>query len=80
MLTILKSATNYWQQSGARRLQDAIVLGFQMQRIPGKELTIPNWYTNAQKELSLRSAASYESSDAVLTESKSSRPEMYIHF
>jgi hypothetical protein len=68
------------QQSGVRRLQDAIVLGFQMQRVPGKELTIPNWYTNAQKELSLRSAATYESSETIVAESNSSRPEMYTSF
>ena len=70
------SLINYFQQSGARRLQDAIVFGFQMQRVPGKELAIPNWYTNAQKELSLRSAASYERLDTVLPGSKSSRPDM----
>lgn len=33
------------QQSGARRLRDAIVFGFQMQRHPGREIEIPDWYS-----------------------------------
>eukprot|EP00249_Psilotum_nudum_P019822 c27434_g1_i1 orf=150-3173(+) len=44
------------KQSGARRLRDAIVFGYQMQRVPGRELGIPEWYTHAENELSLRSA------------------------
>lgn len=64
------------KQSGARRLQDAIVFGFQMQRIPGRELGIPNWYTHAEKELSLRSAASYERLDTFLAEENSSKLEI----
>lgn len=51
------------KQSGARRLQDAIVFGYQMQRIPGRELSIPNWYTHAEIELNWRSATSMEKLD-----------------
>ncbi|XP_031375435.1 L-arabinokinase-like isoform X2 [Punica granatum] len=39
--------------SGARRLRDAIVLGYQLQRAPGRDLCIPEWYANAENELSL---------------------------
>ncbi|EMS56249.1 L-arabinokinase [Triticum urartu] len=31
--------------NGARRLQDAIVLGYQLQRTPGKDVGIPDWYS-----------------------------------
>ncbi|GLJ10428.1 hypothetical protein SUGI_0128050 [Cryptomeria japonica] len=40
--------------SGARRLRDAIVLGFQLQRIPGRDISIPEWYSHAETELGLR--------------------------
>ncbi|KAJ6819094.1 L-arabinokinase isoform X1 [Iris pallida] len=40
--------------SGARRLRDAIVLGYQLQRAPGRDLSIPDWYTSAESELGLR--------------------------
>ncbi|XP_057821160.2 L-arabinokinase isoform X2 [Cryptomeria japonica] len=40
--------------SGARRLQDAIILGFQLQRIPGRDISIPEWYSHAENELGLR--------------------------
>ncbi|GAB2250839.1 hypothetical protein Droror1_Dr00017089 [Drosera rotundifolia] len=43
--------------SGARRLRDAIVLGFQLQRIAGRDLSIPEWYADAQNELGLRSGS-----------------------
>lgn len=33
------------QQSGVRRLRDAIVFGFQLQRHPGREIEIPDWYS-----------------------------------
>ncbi|KAI4376369.1 hypothetical protein MLD38_014138 [Melastoma candidum] len=39
--------------SGARRLRDAIVLGYQLQRMPGRDLSIPEWYANAENELAL---------------------------
>ncbi|KAL4205295.1 hypothetical protein AMTRI_Chr01g113890 [Amborella trichopoda] len=42
--------------SGARRLRDAIVLGYQLQRAPGRDITIPEWYTLAENELGLRPA------------------------
>lgn len=43
--------------SGARRLRDAIVLGYQLQRVPGRDLCIPNWYSNAETELGLRTGS-----------------------
>ena len=42
------------QFSGARRLRDAIVLGYQLQRAPGRDVCIPDWYANAENELGLR--------------------------
>ncbi|XP_031255016.1 L-arabinokinase-like isoform X2 [Pistacia vera] len=39
--------------SGARRLRDAIVLGYQLQRVPGRDISIPEWYASAENELSL---------------------------
>ncbi|KAH6798543.1 arabinose kinase [Perilla frutescens var. frutescens] len=38
--------------SGSRRLQDAIVLGYQLQRISGKDIDVPEWYALAQNVLS----------------------------
>ncbi|KAL8106975.1 L-arabinokinase-like [Apium graveolens] len=40
--------------SGARRLRDAIVLGYQLQRVPGRDISIPEWYANAESEFGLR--------------------------
>ncbi|CAH1427478.1 unnamed protein product [Lactuca virosa] len=51
------------EDSGARRLCDAIVLGFQLQRASGRDISIPEWYTNAQNELGFRTG-SPQSSDA----------------
>ena len=42
------------QFSGARRLQDAIVLGYQLQRAPVRDVCIPAWYANTENELDLR--------------------------
>ncbi|XP_016903567.2 L-arabinokinase-like isoform X2 [Cucumis melo] len=39
--------------SGARRLQDAIILGYQLQRVRGRDLLIPEWYANAENEFAL---------------------------
>nr|CAB3471359.1 unnamed protein product [Digitaria exilis] len=36
--------------SGARRLQDAIVSGHQLQRIPGRDVRIPDWYSLSETE------------------------------
>ncbi|KAI5062302.1 hypothetical protein GOP47_0022841 [Adiantum capillus-veneris] len=65
----------FQKKSGAGRLQDAIVFGFQMQRIPGQELGIPKWYTHAEKEFTLRSASSLECITSSLSE-KSLKPEV----
>ncbi|KAJ8758717.1 hypothetical protein K2173_000438 [Erythroxylum novogranatense] len=37
--------------SGARRLRDAIILGYQLQRAPGRDISIPDWYASAENEL-----------------------------
>ncbi|RWW11687.1 hypothetical protein GW17_00024686 [Ensete ventricosum] len=42
--------------SGARRLRDAIVLGYQLQRAPGRDLGVPDWYSLAENEVGLRPA------------------------
>lgn len=36
--------------SGARRLRDAIVLGYQLQRAPGRDIAIPEWYASAEDQ------------------------------
>ncbi|XP_010256451.1 PREDICTED: L-arabinokinase-like isoform X2 [Nelumbo nucifera] len=36
--------------SGARRLRDAIVLGYQLQRAPGRDICIPDWYALDENE------------------------------
>ncbi|KAI3468448.1 hypothetical protein Pfo_025111 [Paulownia fortunei] len=53
------SGKNYTSDklSGARRLRDAIVLGYQLQRVPGRDLSIPDWYANAENELGLRTGS-----------------------
>lgn len=43
--------------SGARRLRDAIVLGYQLQRVPGRDLCIPDWYASAENELTISSGS-----------------------
>ncbi|CAL5049709.1 unnamed protein product [Urochloa decumbens] len=35
---------------GARRLQDAIVSGYQLQRAPGRDVHIPDWYSLSETE------------------------------
>ncbi|KAM3239911.1 hypothetical protein ACQJBY_053540 [Aegilops geniculata] len=42
--------------SGARRLRDAIVLGYQLQRAPGRDVGIPEWYSLSEKEIGVRPA------------------------
>ncbi|CAM6123101.1 unnamed protein product [Calypogeia fissa] len=41
------------KQSGARRLQDAIIFGFQMQRHPGRDIEVPDWYSTQESQLGL---------------------------
>ena len=38
-------------------MRDAIVLGYQLQRVPGRDLCIPDWYANAENELGLRTGS-----------------------
>uniref|UniRef100_A0A0E0JVE1 GHMP kinase N-terminal domain-containing protein n=1 Tax=Oryza punctata TaxID=4537 RepID=A0A0E0JVE1_ORYPU len=45
--------------SGARRLRDAIVLGYQLQRAPGRDVGIPDWYSLSEKEIGVRPAPTY---------------------
>ncbi|KAL5974204.1 D-arabinose 1-dehydrogenase (NAD(P)(+)) [Asimina triloba] len=45
-------ATN--KLSGVRRLRDAIVLGYQLQRAPGRDLSIPEWFSLAENEVGIR--------------------------
>ncbi|XP_015693699.2 L-arabinokinase-like [Oryza brachyantha] len=37
--------------NGARRLQDAIVLGYQLQRASGRDVAIPDWYSLSETEV-----------------------------
>lgn len=50
--------------SGARRLRDAIVLGYQLQRVPGRDLSIPDWYTSAENELRTGSPSAEKSDNS----------------
>ncbi|KAE8056543.1 hypothetical protein FH972_013311 [Carpinus fangiana] len=43
--------------SGARRLRDAIILGYQLQRVPGRDISIPDWYSTAENELGISSGS-----------------------
>ncbi|XP_062163501.1 L-arabinokinase-like isoform X1 [Alnus glutinosa] len=43
--------------SGARRLRDAIILGYQLQRVPGRDISIPGWYSTAENELGISSGS-----------------------
>ncbi|XP_021729256.1 L-arabinokinase-like [Chenopodium quinoa] len=54
--------------SGARRLRDAIVLGYQLQRMPGRDpdLCVPEWYANAQNEMGRRSGSPKLGADGAL--------------
>ncbi|KAJ0807019.1 putative L-arabinokinase [Helianthus annuus] len=45
------------QINGARRLRDAIVLGYQLQRVPGRDISIPEWYASAENEFGLRTGS-----------------------
>lgn len=53
----LKFCSTEMQLSGARRLRDAIILGYQLQRVPGRDMLIPDWYANAESELGLGSGS-----------------------
>ncbi|XAR47978.1 L-arabinokinase [Bertholletia excelsa] len=37
--------------SGSRRLQDAIILGYQLQSVSSRDIYVPDWYSHAQNEL-----------------------------
>ncbi|CAI9264711.1 unnamed protein product [Lactuca saligna] len=52
------------KDNGARRLCDAKVLGFQLERASGRDISIPEWYTNAQNELGFRTGSPQSSDDA----------------
>ncbi|KAF5456554.1 hypothetical protein F2P56_026024 [Juglans regia] len=50
--------------SGARRLRDAIILGYQLQRVPGRDIFIPEWYASAENELGISSGSpTYQKSE-----------------
>ncbi|KAI3911159.1 hypothetical protein MKW92_033368, partial [Papaver armeniacum] len=49
---------NIQKFSGASRLSDAIVLGYQLQRAPGRDADIPEWYSVAEHELGMRNSLS----------------------
>jgi L-arabinokinase len=40
-------------------LRDAIVLGYQLQRAPGRDVGIPDWYSVSEKEIGVRPAPTY---------------------
>ncbi|KAG9449316.1 hypothetical protein H6P81_009281 [Aristolochia fimbriata] len=59
--------------SGVRRLSDAIVLGYQLQRAFGRDISVPDWYALAENELGLR-----PSQPSIETNEKSSLSESSI--
>ncbi|XP_074310280.1 L-arabinokinase-like [Silene latifolia] len=66
--------------SGARRLQDAIVLGYQLQRISCKDpdLSIPEWYASAQNELGQRCSSPKLGDDGALEDCENLYKEFKI--
>ncbi|KAL4603331.1 hypothetical protein ACB092_10G116300 [Castanea dentata] len=51
--------------SGARRLRDAIILGYQLQRAPGRDAFIPEWYASAENEMGISGGSpTYQSSES----------------
>lgn len=38
-------------------MRDAIVLGYQLQGVPGRDVNIPEWYALAENELGLSKAS-----------------------
>ncbi|CAM8910165.1 unnamed protein product [Rhodiola kirilowii] len=55
--------------SGPRRLRDAIILGYQLQRAPGRDISIPEWYINAQSELGFQNSAELKEGTALIQSS-----------
>ncbi|CAA0843080.1 L-arabinokinase [Striga hermonthica] len=53
--------------SGSRRLRDAIILGYQLQRVSGKDIDVPEWYTQAQTELSSRAPLPDENNECTFS-------------
>lgn len=45
-------------------MRDAIVLGYQLQRVPGRDMRVPDWYSLAENEISLQPIASNEDMNA----------------
>uniref|UniRef100_A0A7N0U897 L-arabinokinase n=1 Tax=Kalanchoe fedtschenkoi TaxID=63787 RepID=A0A7N0U897_KALFE len=64
------------QLSGPRRLRDAIVLGYQLQRAPGRDISIPEWYINAQSELGLRTSVGLKAGTALIQSSSTEEFEI----
>ncbi|KAK9097576.1 hypothetical protein Sjap_023073 [Stephania japonica] len=64
--------------SGARRLRDAIVLGYQLQRAPGRDADIPEWYSMAETELGFHNALPNTETNGQSTYAKSSVKEFDI--
>lgn len=40
-------------------MRDAIVLGYQLQRAPGRDIGVPDWYSSAENEIGLRPKESH---------------------
>ncbi|KAK9097688.1 hypothetical protein Syun_024733 [Stephania yunnanensis] len=64
--------------SGARRLRDAIVLGYQLQRAPGRDADIPEWYSMAETELGYHNTLPNTETNGQSTYAKSSVKEFDI--
>ncbi|KAG8373922.1 hypothetical protein BUALT_Bualt11G0075600 [Buddleja alternifolia] len=65
--------------SGSRRLQDAIVLGYQLQRVSGKDIDVPEWYTLAQRELSSRTPSPNDNSIRSISSDKETEDFEILH-
>ncbi|XP_028802273.1 L-arabinokinase [Neltuma alba] len=62
--------------SGARRLRDAIVLGYQLQRAPGRDIAIPDWYATAENQLGHSSPPSLADDESSIFSSHSEHFEI----
>ncbi|PIN05397.1 Galactokinase [Handroanthus impetiginosus] len=65
--------------SGSRRLRDAIVLGYQLQRVSGKDIDVPEWYTIAQSKLSSRTPLPDKNSIQITSSAKEIEDFKILH-
>jgi hypothetical protein len=67
------------QLSGVRRLRGAIVLGYQLRRVPG-DVGVPDWYSLSEKEIGVRAKTpTDDTGETILCRVVSSLHSSYQH-